>query len=92
MQSISNINRYDILKIFYKRIKNNKIVFSNYLGKSYGCNPKYITEEILKRNLPYKIVWLVNEPEKEKQNFPQSVKLVKYYSIDALKELLSAKV
>ena len=87
-----NINRYFFLNITNHKIDKNKIVFSNYLGKSYGCNPKYITEEILKRNLPYKIVWLVNEPKKEKQNFPQSVKLVKYYSIDALKELLSAKV
>jgi len=33
-------------------IQKNKIVFSNFNGKSYGCNPKYILEEIIKRKLP----------------------------------------
>lgn len=41
-------------------IDNNKIVISNFNGKGYGCNPKYIVEEILKRNLPYEIYWLVD--------------------------------
>ena len=60
-------------------IENNKIVFSNYFGKSYGCNPKAITEEIIRQNLPNKIVWLVENPRKERVNFPSKVKLVDYF-------------
>lgn len=73
-------------------IEKNKIVFSNYFGKSYGCNPKAITEEIIRQNLPYKIIWLVENPKKERVNFPAGVKLVNYYSKSAMKELLTAQV
>ena len=74
------------------KIQKNKIVFSNFMGKSYGCNPKYITQEILKRKLPYNIVWLVNDPKAERVNFPSQVRLVKYDSGKGFKELLTAKI
>ena len=32
-------------------IKKDKIVFCNFSGRGYGDNPKYIAEEIHKRNL-----------------------------------------
>lgn len=83
-------------KLFYSHlpINNRKIVFDNYKGGSYGCNPKYITEEILKRKLPYEIVWLVNNPEQKSRNldFPPEVRLVDYQSLKALRELMSAKL
>lgn len=41
-------------------IKRNKIVFCNFFGDGYGCNPKYIIEEINKHGLKYDIVWLNN--------------------------------
>lgn len=44
----------------------------------YGCSPKYIAEEILKRNregkTKYQVVWLLNNIEKE---FPKEIKKVK---------------
>ena len=47
-------------------------------GGGYGCSPKYVAEEILKRNREgktgYKIVWLLNDMEKE---FPKEIKKVK---------------
>ena len=86
------VNRFFALRFKDYRIQKNKIVFSNYFGKSYGCNPKYITEEILKRNLPYEIVWLVNNPERERNNFPPEIRLTKYYSKQGMKDLLTAKV
>ena len=75
-------------------IEKNKIVFSNFNGASYGCNPKYITEEIIRRKLPYDIVWLVRSVEKEqaKNVFPPQVRLVGYGTKLALKELASAKI
>jgi len=75
-------------------VQNNKIVIDNFNGGSYGCNPKYITEEILKRNLPYEIVWLVKNVKKEtnKGAFPPNIKLVGYGTKIALKELAGAKL
>ena len=47
-------------------------------GGGYGCSPKYIAEEILKNNRAgktnYKIVWLLNDIDKE---FPREIKKVK---------------
>ena len=78
----------------YLPIDNNKIVLSNFDGAGYGCNPKYITQEIIKRKLPYKLVWLVRNPgdEAELENFPKQIKLVNFFSLKALKELATAKV
>lgn len=73
-------------------IKNNKIFFSNFDGKSYGCNPKYIAEEILKRKLPYELCWLVKDIKIEKHNFPNSIKLIDYNSQQVYKELATAKI
>lgn len=79
-------------KIFYLdifKIQNNKIVFDNFLGKGYGCNPKYIAEEIIKEQLDYELVWLVKDIKSE---MPQQIRKVKYGSIRALYELATAKV
>ena len=85
-------NLYNSLHLAKAPVQKNKIVFSNYFGKSYGCNPKYITQEIIKQKLPYEIVWLVENPETERKNFPPEVILKPYYSKDAMKELASAGV
>ncbi|MCP8617482.1 CDP-glycerol glycerophosphotransferase family protein [Salirhabdus salicampi] len=37
------------------------IVFESNIGKHYGDSPKYIYEEMVKRNLDYKIVWVCNK-------------------------------
>lgn len=77
-------------------IDNNKIVFCNFKGSLYGCNPKYIAEEILRRQLPYNMVWLVDtkkfEFELESEQFPKEIKIVNYKSHEALKELATAKI
>ena len=75
-------------------IEENKIVIDNFNGGSYGCNPKYITEELLKRNKNYDIVWLVKSVKNETQKgyFPQGIRLVGYGTKQALKELASAKL
>ena len=86
------INRLKNISIADQKIVNNKIVFSNYIGNSYGCNPKYITEEILKQRLPYELVWLVKDSKKMKSDFPKEVRLVDYFSKDGIKELLSAGI
>ena len=71
------------------KIKNNKIVFDNFNGKGYGCNPKYIAEEILKQKLDYDLVWLVNDMREE---IPSKIRKVKKDSLKSLYELATAKV
>ena len=58
-------------------IKNNKIVFCCIEGTTgYTCNPKYIAEELLRRNSKagqeeqYELVWLVNDMSKM---FPKGI-------------------
>ena len=41
-------------------VRKDKIVFLNYTGKGFGDNAKYIAEEILRRGLPWKLIWLVD--------------------------------
>lgn len=41
-------------------VQRNKVVFLNFAGKGYGDNPKCIAEEMLRRKLPCKLVWLVD--------------------------------
>ena len=73
-------------------VQNKKIVFMNYFGKPYGCNPKYIAEEIIKRNLPLDLIWLCEKIDaKTKKQFPSQIKLVKYKSKQCIKEMASAK-
>ena len=67
----------------------NKIVFVSYDGNGYGCNPKYIAEEILRRNLPFDLVWLVNDLNSP---MPEKIRKVTFNTLDACYELSSAKV
>lgn len=60
-------------------VERNKIVMWTFEGSGgYGCSPKYVAEEILKRNKEgkthYKIVWLVDDLNKE---FPSEIGKVK---------------
>lgn len=41
-------------------IKKNKVVFLNYDGKGYGDNAKYLAEELLRRDFPLRLVWIVD--------------------------------
>lgn len=86
---LQEIKRQIIWNLSFLPIKKKKIVFQNFLGKGYGCNPKYIAEEIIKQNLPYELVWLCNDLESE---FPKGIRKVKYGSFRAYYELATAKV
>ena len=57
------------LDLFIRRVlhhfpvNRNKVVLLSFDGKGYGDNPKYIAEEILRRNPKSKLVWLVSKWE-----------------------------
>lgn len=73
-------------------VENNKIVFSNYMGSGYGCNSKYVTEELLKDSGRYHIVWVVRDAEKNRDKFPSGAEVVEYLSEEAFQAYASAKI
>ena len=74
-------------------IQNNKIIFRTFNG-GYNCNPKYIAEEIIRQNLPYKLVWVVNKNILNFiDDFPRDkIKLVMSGTPEEVKETATAKV
>ena len=79
------------VKITYKNhsLIQNKIVVDNFAGKGYGDNPKYIVNSLLKKRSDLDIVWLVSDMKTE---VPKAVRKVKYYTPQALKELMTSKI
>jgi len=86
---------FKLLNLFtpFLKINDKKIVFSSFYGGNYGCNPKYITEELIKQKTNYELVWLVDKKKiKDISCFPCQLKLVNYSSIRAFIELATAKI
>ncbi len=55
-------------------IQKNLISVCTFEGKGgFGCNPKYIVQELHRRNPNYKFVWFVNDMDKQ---FPEYIKKV----------------
>lgn len=78
---------YKIFSIF--PIKRNKIVISNYGGKGFGDNGKYIALELLKQDFKYDIVWLCRDIN---ERFPQGIRVVKFKTLKSIYEQVTAKV
>lgn len=81
---------YSFMKCFrIFPIDRKKIVVSNFRGKGYGDNPKYIIENLRKRKETYKIYWLV---EDKNEKMPEEIHVVKINSIASLYHLSTAKI
>lgn len=78
---------YYIFRIF--PINPKKAVFCNYVGNGFGCNPKYIALELLKREPNWDIVWSVKNME---AMFPKGVRKVPWDSIRSVYELATAGI
>lgn len=70
-------------------VNKKKIVFDNFNGRGYGCNPKYIAEEIIRQNIDCDMVWLVNDLNEE---MPERIRKVKYNTFKSYVEYATAKV
>lgn len=78
------------IKLFHALpVSKNKIVFSNFNGRGYGDNPKYIAEEVIKRKLNYKMYWIVSN---DKVYVPEGITKVKYRSLRYIYEMATTKV
>lgn len=74
-------------------IKNNRIVFSAYSGKSFSCNPKYIFKKLLELYPnTYDVIWAFNEPEKFDFLKGTGATIVKYKSLKYLYYVYTAKI
>lgn len=72
---------------FSKPIDERLVVFDNFNGKGYGCNPKYIAEEL--GDSPLRLVWITSNPN---ERFPVYIEAVKNGSAKALVALSTARV
>lgn len=77
-----------IMRLF--PVKSDKVVFSSAKGSRYGDNPMYISDELLKRNKNYELVWLLNK--NVKVDIPDGIRRCDYSLLSMIKELSTAKV
>lgn len=68
-----------------------KIVFSSFYGRGYGGNPKYIAEAMRQRDLPWKMIWLVQH-EQDGKNLPEGILPCKRISVKGIYHLVTAGV
>ena len=68
-----------------------KIVVSNYQGRGYGDNPKYIIEELLNEKKQLDIIWIVNN-QNEALSLPKGVTSCIKDSVKSIYHLSTAKV
>lgn len=69
-------------------IQKKRIVLCNVWG--FGDNAKYVTEELVRQNMPYELIFITNHPLKTYE-IP-GVKFVRTNSIKAIKSLATARV
>lgn len=71
-------------------INKKKIVFSAFEGAGgFCCNPRYIAEELYKRNNTYQMIWLTHDTSKA---FPSYITPVKDTTINTAYHLTTAKI
>ncbi len=86
------VNRfYHMLRIF--PVKKGKIVFTTFEGDGgFCCNPRYIAEELLRRDekqRDYECIWLVNNMNRQ---FPDGIRKVKNTFFNRAYHLVTAQV
>jgi CDP-glycerol glycerophosphotransferase len=84
----------ELSQLFYKMqdqpLHPNKIAVSTYEGDGgYCCSPRYIVEELLKREAGLEIVWLTHSKNRE---FPENIKVVEDTKENVAYHLSTAKI
>lgn len=74
-------------------IQQNKIILWSDDFKTFGCSPKYIAL-YLAENYPekYDIVWVLERERAVPADLPTGIRIVRYFSMEYLKEIATAKV
>ena len=74
-------------------LRRNKIILWSDNFKTFGCSPKYIALDLAEKcadNLD--IVWILEHDRPIPQNIPEGIRIVRYFSMEYLKEISTAKV
>lgn len=93
------INKLKVLRIKmyqyvfqHKPIENNKVIIWADSFKHFGCSPKYIVLYILRYyREKFKIVWVFDSKAEIPKDFPKEIQIVRYFSLDYLREIATAK-
>lgn len=72
------------------KINNKKIIFSNFNGKGYGYDPKYICDELIKKD-GFLLYW-VTKDKQSKESLPKGVKSVHLGSLKYYYHMATSKV
>lgn len=74
------------------RIQKRKIVFSNFNGSLYGCNPKYLCERLRMADEKYDLVWIVKRTELVRpDSFPSDVRVTRMGTLRYYFDLATAE-
>ncbi len=80
-----------IMRLF--PVNKKKIVFSAFEGDGgFGCNPKYIAEELHRRHPEQRMIWLTHRPDDPRHEFPSYIKPVKDTPLNTAYHLSTAMV
>lgn len=70
-------------------IQENKVYLTNFNGRGFADNQKYIALELMKRKKNYQLVWLLQNPREQK--LPEGIKAVKTGSFLEIYHMATAK-
>lgn len=85
----SNYKKIMIKFVTFFPINNKKVIFDNFGGRGFGDDPKYIAQELLKRNKGIKMIWVTSDMSTD---IPKGIKKVKYGTIRASYHWATSKV
>lgn len=76
------------------RVRNDKIVFDNYICRGFGCNPKYVAQKLIERGLAGKfdLVWILAPEDMAHSEVPSCLRIVRYNSLASFWEYATAKL
>lgn len=77
-------------EFYEKPVQKGKILFVNFSGRGYGCNPKYICEEIIRRKIKgVDCLWAVTG---SREGIPDAVRSIQYGTYEYYYELATAQI
>jgi len=80
-----------LLLCYTSKVQKNKIIFLTF-NHAYMCNPKYISEEIIRQNLPVEMVWAVKSKQLKSKEFPKGMRKVVRGTYPFFKEMVTSKI
>lgn len=93
ISAVKKLRHKALIKMYSSMpLKDNKIIMWGNSFRSYGCNPKYIAEYLLKKHpSEFDIVWVIDAGLPVPKSIPNGIRVVRYFSKEYLYELHTAK-